>query len=99
VRTEAESGIQIGLPAGTPVLAAASGTVAAAGLEPCCARGRHVVIDHGGGFQTVYAHLADTRVTMGDRVQQGRPIGTSGRMRERGPTGLVFGLLRSSSAP
>lgn len=67
-------------PQGTPVSAAAAGTVLTAESHP--SYGKYVVIDHGniGGhtWQTLYAHLDSLTVSAGDTVSQGQPIGTVG---------------------
>lgn len=62
-----------------PVGAAASGTVVFAGGNPCCSYGLYVVIDHGNGFQTLYAHLSSIVVSVGQRVAQGQILGYGGR--------------------
>ena len=71
-------------PDGTAVHAMASGTVAFAGqLE---IRGNAVVIDHGLGVFTLYAHLSETNVTEGAKVDAGQIIGASGNSgRSSGP--------------
>ena len=71
-------------PTGTPVHAMASGTVAFADwLE---IRGNAVVIDHGLGVFTVYAHLSQTYATAGEPVAPGQIIGVSGNSgRSSGP--------------
>lgn len=51
--------------------------------------GNHVVIDHGDGLQTLYAHLTYTSVQVGDKVEQGQVIGKMGRSgRVHGATGI-----------
>jgi murein DD-endopeptidase MepM/ murein hydrolase activator NlpD len=74
------TGIDISLDAGRPVYATAAGKVEAAWYNG--AYGRMVVIDHGYGLKTRYAHLAGFAVAPGDQVERGRIIGyvgTSGR--------------------
>ena len=63
-------------PRGTPVVAANAGRVALVGEHFFA--GRLVVIDHGLGLFTLYFHLDETGVAIGDRVQGGQPIGTVG---------------------
>lgn len=48
--------------------------------------GNHVIIDHGNGVQTLYAHLQSVYVKNGQRVEQGEVIGRMGR------TGRVYGV-------
>ncbi|WP_233606563.1 M23 family metallopeptidase [Micromonospora sp. Llam0] len=71
------AGIDLALPAGTPVLAAGAGTVQVAGWA-YTGYGISVVIDHGGGVLTHYAHLSATSVSVGDRVAPGDTIGAEG---------------------
>lgn len=61
---------------GSPVLAAASGRVVLA--DTLNVRGVSVVIDHGWGVYTTYAHLSDRYVQLGDFVTTGQTIGTVG---------------------
>ena len=63
---------------GAPVVAAASGVVTTAYATSKGGYGRWVVIDHGNGETTVYAHLASVVVAVGQRVDQGAMIGTLG---------------------
>ena len=63
---------------GAPIHAAASGTVTFAGGDPCCSYGLYVVIDHGNGFETLYAHLDPLAVSQGQSVEQGQVIGYVG---------------------
>ena len=74
-------GIDIGLgPSGTgiPIHAAMAGTVSFAGGNACCSYGYYVVVDHPGGFQTLYAHLSKIDVSVGEAVSQGETVGLSG---------------------
>ena len=66
--------------------AAAAGTVTFAGGNPCCSYGLYVVIDHGNGYTTLYAHLATLAVVAGQKVNQGDFIGYGGR------TGYATGI-------
>ena len=70
------AGIDIGVPYGTPIHAAASGTVVLAGWTG--GYGNYTCIDHGGGLSTCYAHQSAFAVSAGDLVQQGEVIGYSG---------------------
>jgi murein DD-endopeptidase MepM/ murein hydrolase activator NlpD len=67
-------GIDIAAPAGTTVVAAASGTVIFAGWMG--GYGQLVVVDHGGGLATAYAHLS--AIYAGGAVGQGQGIGAVG---------------------
>jgi len=84
-------GLDVAVPVGTPVAAAASGTVSLA--EPdLYFTGGTVIVDHGAGVQTLYAHLSEVRVHPGQRVSAGDVIALSGKTgRVTGPH-LHFGL-------
>ncbi len=62
---------------GAPVRAAADGFVVIAGQQ--AGYGRTVVVDHGGGITTLYAHLSNFRAHLGQAVQRGDVIGYVGR--------------------
>lgn len=70
-------GINIAARPGTPVQAAADGTVIYAGDE-IQVHGGLVLINHGDGWITAYANLDRLDVERGDRVRRGQPIGASG---------------------
>jgi septal ring factor EnvC (AmiA/AmiB activator) len=69
-------GIGIAAPAGAAVKAVASGTVALVG--PLGTYLMTVIVDHGGGFYTVYATLENASVVKGERVTGGQVIGHVG---------------------
>nr|WP_232510913.1 M23 family metallopeptidase [Micromonospora maris] len=71
------AGIDFALPAGTPVRAAFGGTVTKAG-DVGDGYGISVVIDHGNGYLTHYAHLSTARVSVGEKVSTGQTIGLEG---------------------
>lgn len=72
------NGIDLAAPSGTPIFAAASGVVAAAG--PNGGYGNFVRIRHAGGFSTAYGHMSryGDGVTAGATVEQGQVIGYVG---------------------
>jgi murein DD-endopeptidase MepM/ murein hydrolase activator NlpD len=70
------SGLDISAPSGTPVHVAADGVVKRADWGG--AYGKLVVVDHGGGVQTVYAHLSRFDVLPGQEVRRGQVIAYSG---------------------
>jgi murein DD-endopeptidase MepM/ murein hydrolase activator NlpD len=69
-------GIDIAAPTGTPIWAAAAGTVVYAGWLG--GYGNLVVVDHGGGFATAYAHTSAILVAVGRSVAQGETIALVG---------------------
>jgi murein DD-endopeptidase MepM/ murein hydrolase activator NlpD len=65
--------------ANAPIVASASGTVTFAGGNTCCSYGLYVIVDHGNGYQTLYAHLSRISVSVGAKVAQGQVLGNGGR--------------------
>jgi murein DD-endopeptidase MepM/ murein hydrolase activator NlpD len=73
-------GIDIGLGLTTPsIVAAKAGTVTFAGGNVCCSYGLYVIVDHGGGVTTLYAHLSAIAVSKGQWLAQGQVLGNGGR--------------------
>lgn len=74
------TGVDIAAPEGTPVRAVKGGTVTkiSNNQRPYSGFGNAVIIDHGDGYQTVYAHLSKFACRQGDVVQQGQVIGYVG---------------------
>jgi murein DD-endopeptidase MepM/ murein hydrolase activator NlpD len=73
----AHNGIDIATTAGTPLAAAQAGWVVFAGWTPD-GLGNAVYIDHGNGFTTVYGHMQQINVSVGQRVARGQTIGLEG---------------------
>ena len=71
-------GIDVAAPVGTPIYAANSGQVTFVGGNPCCSYGYHVIIDHGNGYETLYAHMSTFAVESGAWVNAGDVIGYIG---------------------
>ena len=69
-------GIDIAAYIGAPVLAADGGYVVVSGWDNLY--GNHIVIDHGNGYQTLYAHLQSFYVEAGVNVSKGQQIGEMG---------------------
>ncbi len=72
------AGIDIGAWTGSPVRAADGGYVAVARGGWNAGYGNHVIIDHGNGFVTVYAHLNSIFVKQGESVVRGQQVGSVG---------------------
>jgi hypothetical protein len=73
----AHNGIDFGAPLGTPVLAAADGEVITSEFDEG-GYGKYIVIDHGDGYTSVYAHLSHLRVPARAQVKAGQLIGLTG---------------------
>ena len=72
------NGIDLAAPSYTPIVAAAAGTVTAAGWCDC-GLGYYVTIDHGNGYSSTYGHMAEQPyVSVGQTVTQGETIGPMG---------------------
>jgi murein DD-endopeptidase MepM/ murein hydrolase activator NlpD len=77
-------GIDIATPLGQPIYSPSDGTVVFAGTEG--AYGKVLVVDHGYGVKTRYAHLSEIQVRLGDRIARGDKIGKVGNTgRSTGP--------------
>ncbi|MCI8486791.1 MAG: M23 family metallopeptidase [Clostridia bacterium] len=70
-------GIDIGAPKGTPIKASASGTVIHSGNRND-GYGNYIILSHGNGVQTYYAHCSQLLVSKGESVQQGQIIAKVG---------------------
>lgn len=78
------AGVDFGTPIGTPVYAASSGTVVAAGAAG--GYGQWIKLGHAGGTTSVYGHVSSWTVTVGQPVAVGQLIGYSGNEgRSTGP--------------
>lgn len=79
--TSYHSGTDIAVPEGTPILAAADGTVTVANALDSWggSYGYYVKLDHGGGLTTLYAHCSSICVTTGQQVKAGEVIAYVGQ--------------------
>ncbi len=81
---EMHTGQDIEAPSGTPISAAASGTVTYAGWMN--GYGQLVIIDHGGGLSTRYGHLSRIETSVGQNLLRGQLLGLVGSTgRSTGP--------------
>jgi penicillin-binding protein A len=71
-------GLDLSAPSGSPVYAADTGVVIFAGWTGGVGYGNAILIDHGNGYQTLYAHLSQVSIHCGAKVDQGKLIGLSG---------------------
>jgi murein DD-endopeptidase MepM/ murein hydrolase activator NlpD len=70
-------GMDFTAPFGTDVYASGNGTVVAV-LSAQRGLGKHIIIDHGFGYSSIYAHLSNFNVRVGQKVQRGDIIGFVG---------------------
>jgi murein DD-endopeptidase MepM/ murein hydrolase activator NlpD len=70
-------GMDFTAPAGTDVYASGNGTVVAV-MTAQRGLGKHIIIDHGFGYTSIYGHLRDFNVRVGQKVQRGDIIGYVG---------------------
>lgn len=90
-------GINIAVPRGTPVASAADGVIAYVG-NGLKGYGNLVLIRHGGGTMTAYAHLASIRVKKGMQVRRGQVIGAVGSTGSVPSAQLHFEIRRGLKA-
>jgi murein DD-endopeptidase MepM/ murein hydrolase activator NlpD len=90
------SGVDIKAPKGTPVRAAAAGTVVFSGRQS--SYGRVIKITHPNGLSTVYAHNSVNFVKAGERVRAGALIGAVGRSGHATANHLHFEVRRQGVA-
>jgi murein DD-endopeptidase MepM/ murein hydrolase activator NlpD len=90
-------GINLAVPEGTPIKAAEDGVVAYAGNE-LKGYGNLVLIRHGNGFVTAYAHASEILAKRGDQVKRGQTIARSGQTGNVTSPQLHF-EIRKGAAP
>lgn len=90
---ERSDGIEIAVPAETPVKAAADGTVAYVGTG-IAALGGLVIIKHGGGWTSIYGHASSLKVQRGQAVKRGQTVALSGDTGSAEQPELHFELRR-----
>lgn len=71
-----QKGVDLRAQAGAPVVAVAAGTVAFAGWLK--GYGNLVIVDHGAGYHSLYAHLSAMEVEVGNAVEEGEALGAVG---------------------
>lgn len=96
LRPEVHRGVDLGVPTGTPVQAMADGRVSYAGWWN--GYGLLVVLDHGGGTTSRYAHLSQLRVEAGQDVEARQVIALSGATGNASAPHLHFEIRRSDRA-
>jgi septal ring factor EnvC (AmiA/AmiB activator) len=89
----ASTGVLIGAPAGTPVTAVADGTVVFS--EWMTGYGLILIVDHGNGYMSLYAHNDSLLKDSGDRVKRGDHVARVGTSGGQGTPALYFELRRN----
>jgi murein DD-endopeptidase MepM/ murein hydrolase activator NlpD len=85
-------GIDVAVPAGSYIRAAGPGRVVEAAEDRVY--GLYVLLDHGGGYRSLYAHASQLMVEPGDRVERGEVIGLTGSSGRSSAPHLHFEILR-----
>jgi murein DD-endopeptidase MepM/ murein hydrolase activator NlpD len=93
---EAHPGVDIAIPTGTMVRAAAGGSVVQAGPDP--EYGSFVLLQHPAGYQTVYGHLSRILVSANDTVEAGQVLGLSGNTGRSSAPHLHFEIRRDGKS-
>jgi len=96
--TRMHNGVDIPVPYGTPIQAAAAGVIVEA--RAYTGYGNTVIIDHENGMKTLYAHCSDLAVKQGERVENGQVIAYAGNTgRATSPhvhfEVMLYGVLRN----
>lgn len=89
--------IDIANKGGGSILAADSGTVVVAGWVDNAGYGNRVMVDHGNGYVTLYAHLSSVQVQAGQTVSRGNVIGQMGSTGRSTGTHLHFEIRKDGS--
>lgn len=84
-------GVDIAVPAGSYILAAADGIVVEVAEDPIY--GLHLVLDHGGGYRSLYGHASYAAVEPGSRVSRGEVVALSGSSGRSTAPHLHFEIL------
>lgn len=95
-RVKNHTGVDIGAASGTAIYAANSGTVLVAGWNSG-GYGNYVVVDHGGGITTLYAHCSSLCVSTGQKVTKGQVIAKVGSTGMSNGPHLHFEVLKNGA--
>ncbi len=88
-------GVDVGAPTGSPILAAASGTVVVSAYS--YSAGNYIMINHGSGIYTVYMHCSQLLASEGQEVKQGQTIAKVGSTGYSTGPHLHFGIRSGGS--
>jgi murein DD-endopeptidase MepM/ murein hydrolase activator NlpD len=99
---QGHDGLDIGVPIGTPVMAALDGVVKGTGNTdltcPNASFGKWVFIEHANGLSTIYAHLSVIEATAGENVTAGEIVGLSGMTGYATGPHVHFGVYATSGS-
>jgi murein DD-endopeptidase MepM/ murein hydrolase activator NlpD len=76
-RRKMHTGIDFTCPQGTPIHASGDGKIVSI-KDLKSGYGTHVIIDHGFGYKSLYGHMSDVDVTLGQKIKRGQVIGKVG---------------------
>lgn len=89
---QSHKAVDLAAQAGTPVRAAGDGVVVELGTDSVF--GRYVLLRHGQGYETYYAHMAEWRARVGDTLRAGEPLGAVGSTGRSSAPHLHFEVRR-----
>lgn len=92
-QTDYHKGVDFAAAKGTPIHAVNSGVVTISRLSPSF--GHYVVVDHGGGISSLYAHASVRYVSVGDKVKKGDVIAEVGSTGDSTGNHLHFAILKN----
>lgn len=88
-------GLDIANRSAPPILSADAGTVVVAGWPDNYGYGNRVIVDHGNGYRTLYAHMSRIHVVVGQTVNRGDQLGIMGSTGRSTGTHLHFEVTRN----
>lgn len=94
---DGHSGVDYGMVVGTKLFAAADGVIVKT-EQRTTSYGVHVVINHQNGYHTLYAHMSEIAVKVGQAVKMGDYIGLSGNTGNSTGPHLHFGVYRTANS-
>lgn len=95
--TKFHNGIDFSGPEGIGIYASGDGTVIKVERNKS-GYGNNIIVDHGYGYKTRYAHLKDIKVKKGDKVKRGQEIGTMGNTGKSTAPHLHYEVLKNNKA-
>ena len=95
--TKFHNGIDFSGPEGIGIYASGDGTVIKVERNKS-GYGNNIIIDHGYGYKTRYAHLKDIKVKKGSKVKRGQEIGTMGNTGKSTAPHLHYEVLKNNKA-